>query len=88
MQLAGSHLITIAVTAETVGGRAVIDLLPHVGCDAQASGVGKACAQHWIHVINVLKISKRKHSVLWKVLVGLCLHSSNVSALLQKHRCP
>ena len=79
-----THLIASSVAAESVAGRAVIDLLHHAGGDGQARGVGKACAQQWVHVILVLKVREGEHSVISRVSVGLCLTSSNVPACLQR----
>ena len=65
------HLIISDVAAESVVGRAVIDSLHHIGGIAQASGVGKACAQQWVHVILLLKIREGEHSVIRKILILL-----------------
>ena len=78
-----THLIISLVTADRSVFCAVIDSLHHFRGYGQASGVAKACAQQRVHVIVFLEISKGEHPVACKVLIGLCLHSSKIPALLQ-----
>lgn len=79
------HLILSNVTTKGVLLCAVIDLLNGFRGDVQASGAGKACTQHCRHVIVVLKIRDGENSVVCQILIGLCLTSSNIPALLQSN---
>ena len=80
-----THLIISHVAAEGVVGRTGIDSLNHVGGNGQASSVGKACAQQWVHVILLLKIREGEHSVIRQILILLWHTSSNVPATLQSN---